>query len=651
MQTKHAMRKQGTVSAKRSVRSRRWRREGWPWLALLVMSCAWAALLFWMEVQKYLSFHVGGDLGVYAQSVWSTAFGRPFYMSVLGGPGNFLGHHFAPLVAILAPLYRLWPDARLLLAAEVAALALAAIPLYVCARTRLGPATGLLIVLIYFLYPPLHFAALTDFHEIHLAVPLLMASTVSLVDRRFRTSILWLAIALLAKEEVAFIAIGFGVYISLVFRRWRLGLAVAAATLVWGILVLQVIIPALNAGGNYAFYGRYATLGSTPREMVHTLIFHPLTILRLMTEPDKLIFIAQVLLPLGCLPVIGAPIILLAIPTLVYLLLSDYSYMTSITFYYTAPLIPFLFVAVIVALQRLQAWKVRAYQLALVVLTVAVLISARLWSPLPGGNAYAPDIYKVTDADRAAGVLLNTIPPDASVASDGEYAAWVDSRFRVASIGGPGGVEIWPSTATEYLAVHALGRDAIISPMYPWVVQPEAGKPIRVPRYDLIERTAQGLALWKWRGAEHDVSLPRYDTDFELGLSLVAAGTPPEGPAWGQTVKVAAGSIVPIWMAWKATAPLDQRITFSLHLVDAQGKGVAQVDREMAEGHFPTTLWHRYETEPTVADEFPLEIPLSISPGRYRLLAGAFRTETVAALSRLDGGGQWVDLAEIEIAP
>ncbi len=627
------------------------KRAGWAWLVLLLMSGTWAVLLIWMEIQKYLSFHVGGDLGIYAQTVWSTAFGRPFYMSVLGGRGNFLGHHFAPLVAILAPLYRLWPDARLLLVVEVAFLALGAIPLYLCARTRLNPTAGLLIVLVYFLYPPLHFTALTDFHEIHLAVPFLIASTVSLIDRRFRMSILCLGIALLAKEEVAFIAIGFGVYLGLVFRRWRLGLAVAAATLVWGILLLQLIIPALNVGGNYAFYGRYATLGSTPREMMHTLIFHPLTILRLMTEPDKLFFIAQVLLPLGCLPILGVPICLLAIPTLVYLLLSDYNFMTSITFYYTAPLIPFLFVAVIVALQRLQAWRIRAYQIALVVLTIAVLISARLWSPLPGGNAYAPDIYRVTDADRAAGVLLNTIPPDASVAPDGEYAAWVSNRFRVASIARPGGVEIWPSTATEYLAVHALGRDAITSPIYPWVVQPEAGKPIRVPRYDLIEKTTQGLTLWKWRGAEHDVSLLRHDTDFELGLRLVAAGTPPEGPAWGQSIKAAAGSIVPVWMAWEATVPLDQRITFSLHLVDAQGKGVAQVDREMAEGHFPTTLWHSYETEPTVADEFPLELPSGLTPGHYRLLAGAFRTETVAALSRLDGGGQWVDLAEIASAP
>ncbi len=89
-------------------------------------------------------------------------------------------------------------------------------------------------------------------------------------------------------------------------------------------------------------------------------------------------------------------------------------------------------------------------------------------------------------------------------------------------------------------------------------------------------------------------------------------------------------------------------MTFSLHLLDEPGRRVAQVDREMGGGYFPTTLWHRYESSPSLADEFPLELPADLAPGRYHLLAGVFRTETVSALSRPDGS-QWVELAQIEI--
>ena len=64
----------------------------------------------------------------------------------------------------------------------------------------------------------------------------------------------------------------------------------------------------------------------------------------------------------------------------------------------------------------------------------------------------------------------------------------------------------------------------------------------------------------------------------------------------------------------------------------------------MGGGYFPTPLWHRYETSPSLADEFPLELPADLVPGPYHLLAGVFETESGAALSRSEGG-QWVELA------
>jgi uncharacterized membrane protein len=50
--------------------------------------------------------------------------------------------------------------------------------------------------------------------------------------------------------------------------------------------------------------------------------------------------------------------VLLALPTLAYLLLSDFRPMTSISSYYSAPLIPFLLLAVVVALDRLRCLRV-----------------------------------------------------------------------------------------------------------------------------------------------------------------------------------------------------------------------------------------------------------------------------------------------------
>jgi hypothetical protein len=128
----------------------------------------------------------------------------------------------------------------------------------------------------------------------------------------------------------------------------------------------------------------------------------------------------------------------------------------------------------------------------------------------------------------------------------------------------------------------------------------------------------------------------------------VGAGTPPGSTAWGEIIGAAPGAALPVWMAWRSDAPLEQRITFSLHLVDEEGRLVAQADSEMGGGRFPTTLWHTWVDRPTVAGEFQLTLPAALPAGSYHLLAGAFETDTVAPLATLNGG-QWAELATLEI--
>jgi hypothetical protein len=62
-------------------------------------------------------------------------------------------------------------------------------------------------------------------------------------------------------------------------------------------------------------------------------------------------------------------------------------------------------------------------------------------------------------------------------------------------------------------------------------------------------------------------------------MVLVAAGSPSGGPKWGPMIEVEPETMLPIWLAWTAHHPLDQRITFTLHLVDDAGEHIAQVDQ------------------------------------------------------------------------
>ncbi len=266
------------------------RKDRWAWVALSIMAGLWATGMGWLAIQRHLAFRTSGDLAIFTQAIWATAHGRPFYVSVWGGGSNFLGHHFVPLLAVLAPVYSFWPDARFLLVLQVALLALAVVPLYLFARPRLGVGGGLLVVVAYLLYPALAYVALSDFHEITLAVPLLMAAGAALLNRRLRAATIWLVLAMLSKEEVVLIAIGFGLYAAFLLGYRRYGLVLATLSALWGLLLVSVIMPALAGGVSYMFVSRYTTLGSTLPEMLHTLLLRPATIYYLVSTPQKLLF-------------------------------------------------------------------------------------------------------------------------------------------------------------------------------------------------------------------------------------------------------------------------------------------------------------------------------------------------------------------------
>ncbi len=92
----------------------------------------------------------------------------------LKGPGyNLLGDHFHPLVALWAPLYWVWPDPRMLLAAQAALVAASVVPVVRFSRRRLGPAASLAVGAVYGLSWPLQRMIQFDVHEIAFAVPLI----------------------------------------------------------------------------------------------------------------------------------------------------------------------------------------------------------------------------------------------------------------------------------------------------------------------------------------------------------------------------------------------------------------------------------------------------------------------------------------------
>ena len=103
--------------------------------AWIVFAGALAAVVYGVVSElRFVEFQTGTwDLGIYAQALWSTAHGRPFYEAAdweTGGFGTLLQVHSAFLLYAVVPIYAAAPTATTLFSVQATVVAAASVPLY-----------------------------------------------------------------------------------------------------------------------------------------------------------------------------------------------------------------------------------------------------------------------------------------------------------------------------------------------------------------------------------------------------------------------------------------------------------------------------------------------------------------------------------------
>ncbi len=108
---------------------------------------------------------------------------------------------------------------------------------------------------------------------------------------------------------------------------------------------------------------------------------------------------------------------------------------------------------------------------------------------------------------------------------------------------------------------------------------------------------------------------PEERLDVNLGESVQLRGySLPGGP-------LTAGEILPVALFWEADARPADRYKVFLHLLDAEGRLVAQTDAEPVGGFRPTNTW---ETGEALTDRYGLLLPADLPSGSYTLTAGMY---------------------------
>jgi len=386
-----------------------------------------------LSVLRHESYHSSGfDLGLFDQVLWNTVHGRPFESTMseaLPVPHSLLGDHFYIALLVLAPFYYAFPHPETLLVGQSVALTLGAWPVFLLARLKLAPGFALVWVIVYFLFLPLTYINLDDFHEVSLAVAPLGFALYYLETRRTWPFLVCLLFTFLIKEEMPLVAVGFGAYVLLGKRDWKLGSGVIAAGLLSFFALISQVIPYFAEGRSYPYIAeRYGAVGGSAAGILRTLVTDPARISASVLQPKKILFLFGIFGPVAGLSWVSGWAALVLLPTLGYLMLSSYEPQFSFTSQYSAPLVPLVIGTAILGLARA---PIRFQPALAAVMVVSSLALSWAFGYMPYSRKFDAGQFR-TDTRYAAFVpKLSAIAPDARVSAETGLTSHLSERRYV----------------------------------------------------------------------------------------------------------------------------------------------------------------------------------------------------------------------------
>ena len=343
-----------------------------------------------LGIQRHRTFGTWAfDLGIYDQGFWLVSRGKSF-VTVRGI--DFWGHHVNLVAILFAPFYWLGAGPSFLIAVQAAALGAGAIPTYLLARDRLGNEwIGLVFAFVYLMYAPIQWIAWANFHPEALVVSPLLFAWWFATKRRWPLFFASIVFALSTREDTALAVFVMGLVLWWMLwrsdrgdrRSRRMVLGAAVLGVVWYAVCTRLVIPAFNQGQQPFYIGYfYGDYGSNTFEIAETVVTRPDRVVSDATQPDRLRFYRDLLLPWGGLPLGGLLQLAMAGPQLLASVIGSSPYARSIRYQYTSVMIAPIVIASIEA----AAWMWR-YQVVrrflLPWLVVCAYVSNIAWSPSP----------------------------------------------------------------------------------------------------------------------------------------------------------------------------------------------------------------------------------------------------------------------------
>jgi len=474
------------------------------WAIVLAVFGSYAALSLFRLLQLNPT---SWDLGIYTEYVKQYAHLQAPIVDIRAAGFNLLGDHFQPIVALIAPFFRVFPSAATLLVAQALLAALSVFSVSQVARDQLGTGPGRAIAVAYGFSWGLQQMIEFDFHEIAFAVPLLAFSLSALVRGRVKVAVACALPLVFVKEDQGFTVAAIGLYLVIAGlranasapatgarrdpdpdpdgqRRMKAGLFLLIWGFAWSFLAIGVIIPHFNPAHYYAYWSDGGVLAPGGHLSVVSLAKQ-----FLRAWPDKLQTTVMLLLPTAFIA-LRSPLALIAGPSLLLRFLSTNSSFWGTFWHYNATAMPILFIAAVAALARIRAamdadepaglpsWgtgrrgRKRAvlagaghYGVAMM-LAIVVALAFRF----PVSNLWNGQTYRISPHVASAEAAMATVPDGATVQTTLDLLAPLAARTDTFWIGNSG------NPRTSYIVFDGQNSDytpaitnvpAFIAQLYP----------------------------------------------------------------------------------------------------------------------------------------------------------------------------------------
>lgn len=346
---------------------------------LMVVVLLWVAVMFVASYYKYETFGQGYDQVDFEQGIWNTLQGRVMEDSRFNFTGSVFGMDWMPMLLFFVPVYALFQSPHVLFFLQIAVSALGALPVYWLARDRLGvKLAGVGAAAAYLLYPTLLHTALNPFQVRLFALALLLFGFYFYERGNWQLFLACALTAMLARTDVALVVMMFGLYGLLTRRKWQFVVPPIVVGLGYFALATFVITPSFAYPGALTppppgapldmscwpcgmspQLAYYAHLGRTGPEIVQFVLLHPFEAFnKAVIEPGllgpKLMYLLNLLIPLGLLPIFAPKPLVLGLPILALNLLSLRGSQIDLESHYSLLLIPGLVAAAIYGADNLR---------------------------------------------------------------------------------------------------------------------------------------------------------------------------------------------------------------------------------------------------------------------------------------------------------